>query len=114
MKRKISIMEIIRGILLAKAIALFSFGLLHLFWYQTQVSFILAILFFINAGIFFCLFWLINRKKNWAYYFAVFFLSVNILFIIFDQVGLIDISVLVLDVLLLGLLIINRKIILKK
>jgi len=67
-----------------------------------------AVMMLVYAGIFLYIVWGINRRKKWSFYGAVIILAITIIMTIFDEVGIIDIAVLVFNIVLLGYLIKNR------
>jgi lysylphosphatidylglycerol synthetase-like protein (DUF2156 family) len=76
---------------------------------RTVTAWMVAMLMFGNAG---AMLWSgvgIGKRQKRFYYLAVAVLIVNIVLTVTDEFGILDMVTLVIDVLLLGLLIVNRK-----
>lgn len=67
-----------------------------------------AVMMLVYAGIFLYIVWGINKRMKWSFYGAVIVLAITIIMTIFDQVGIVDIAVLIFNVVLLGYVIKNR------
>ena len=67
-----------------------------------------AVIMLVYAGIFLYIVWGINKRKKWSFYGAVAVLAITIVMTIFDQVGIIDIAILIFNIVLLGYLVKNK------
>lgn len=88
-------------------------------WYfmrpnTTTSTIVVAVLMLVNSAIFAALAWLIAKKNQWIFYFAVLFLAVHIVLTITDQFGILDLLVLVIDMVTLGILLLNRRLFTEK
>lgn len=73
------------------------------------VLWVVILLMFANAGAMFVTGLWLGRQSKWAYFLALAVLSVNILLTFSDQVGFYDIVTVLLDLVILGLLLYDRK-----
>lgn len=67
-----------------------------------------AVTMLVYAGIFLYIVWGINRRAKWSFYGAVIVLAITIIMTIFDEVGIVDIAVVIFNIVLFGYLIKNR------
>jgi hypothetical protein len=97
--------KIIRWLLLFNGVAFVVFGLVHFF----RGAWVLGSLFIIDAIVFLWLNRVIGRGKKWIFYFAIIFVGVNIILIIIDQFGMIDLFFLLLESILFVMILGNKK-----
>ena len=73
------------------------------------VLLVIAILMFVNMIAMLIAGWWLGRQTKWGFLFAMALLGVNILLTFTDQVGILDVSTVLLDFGLVGLLLFDRK-----
>jgi hypothetical protein len=104
-----------RILLLLSAIIWCAFSAWYFLRPNTTTSMIvIAVLMLINSAIFATLAWLIAKKNQWIFYFAILFLAAHIVLTITDQFGIFDLLVLVIDLATLGILLFNRQLFTEK
>ncbi len=103
-KEEIAI-KIIRWLFLFNGFVFIVFGGVHLF----RGAWVLAILFVVDAIVFLWLNRVIGKKKRLIFYFAIIFIGVNIILIIIDQLGVIDLIFLLLESVLFVMILGNKK-----
>ena len=99
------IIKIIRWLLLFHGVVFVVFGGVHLF----RGAWVLAILFIIDAIVFLWLNRVTRKKKKWIFYFAIVFVGINIILVVIDQFGMIDLFFLLLESILFVMILGNKK-----
>jgi len=111
MKQKISnnriSIRIVQTLFLLKASIWVLFGVLH--FAQLETPSFLVIFMFSNGIIFLWLSLVIGEKRKWIYYFATFFVAINIVLAVTDEFGISDLVVLAIDCGILIMLVLNRR-----
>ena len=104
------IIKIIRWLFFLKGAIWVVFSVVHLF----RGFWILAGLSFVNAIVFLWLNRMIAKKKKWIFWFAGFFVGLNIFLTIIGQFGWFDFLILVIDSILFVLILGNKKVLIDK